>query len=203
MANVEGKYQPDYERAIFDQGEMRVFQQIYKGRENYLESLYNGSKIIKKILNPTGIIDKKHSPRLGLSHYTTKENFVRAPDGQLPYPRVQALVDKIVHDRVVQAVEQAKVCDCFQCRAYASSMTKWYRSPRKIRSDQLGVMAKSLIDFSGLEPAEKADVFQVALARAIYMKIKLLQGRDPEPYQGRFPGIVNIAANSVYLDLTA
>lgn len=123
--------------------------------------------------------------------------------GQLPTRGVQIQVDQIVYSRVTQAAEQARVCECFQCKTYAASLLKWYRIPKRAKKDNVGVIARSWIDFSGLKADEKEDIFQVALGRAMYIREQLIKGEDPEPYEGRYPGIVNIATNSIFLDLVA
>jgi hypothetical protein len=61
--------------------------------------------------------------------------------------------------------------------------------------------AKSLIAVSDLEPSVQEDTLQVAVARALYVRSQLAQGKKVEQYEGRNPGAIEVATNSVLVDL--
>ena len=63
------------------------------------------------------------------------------------------------------------------------------------------VTAKSLIDLSGLETSVQDDAFQVALARALYIKQQLVQGKPIERYEGRHRGTIEVATQSILQNL--
>lgn len=64
-------------------------------------------------------------------------------------------------------------------------------------------MARSFIAISGVPQEKWETIFRVAHARALYLVKQTNEGKAAEEYPGEFPGIVNVATESILLELSA
>lgn len=61
--------------------------------------------------------------------------------------------------------------------------------------------ARSLVEASGVDTNRIEDIFQVACARAFYIRGQLAQGNAIASYEGRDSGVIEVVTNSILLDL--